>query len=404
MASQYDIIADEWENRANDLAQWAMDTLINRKDVWGQYSVLTPTERRREGRSYKAMTLPQKHLRGNDMVSIDKLTRHFASRHQRKPQIIGLHAKSKNTTSRWMGIDIDMHDDNKTNAEDHSRRNLVGAVEWWKKLQGLGYDPLLFNSNDNGGYHLWILFAEPAPTADVFAFAKSIVTTWEETGLDEEPETFPKRVKEDSIGSWFRLPGLHHTKHHYSSVWSGDDWLDDPWLTGHAAIDCMINTVPGPPPPVKADGAEHTARKRIVVEDPVAPVISNKRRSFKRTGKATVCVDLDGVLAQRVKGKTAIGPPIDGAVEFLAELAQSSKIIIYSARFANKKAVDAEKLETRLRNWLNKNQLTFDDIHTGKGKPVAHAYIDDRAVACRPIDDGLQAFNLALDAVASLID
>jgi len=373
MASQYDIIADEWEDRAGDLAQWAMDNLINRKDVWGQYSVLTPTERRREGRSYKAMTLPQKHLRGNDMVSIDKLTRHFASRHQRKPQIIGLHAKSKETTSRWLGIDVDMHDDSKTNAEDHARRNLVGVVEWWKKLQGLGYDPLLFNSNDNGGYHLWILFAEPAPTADVFAFAKSIVTTWEETGLEEEPETFPKRVKEDSIGSWFRLPGLHHTKHHYSSVWSGDDWLDDPWLTGHAAIDCMINTVPGPPPPVKADGAEHTARKRIVVEDRPAPVKS-KRNSFKRTGKATVCVDFDGVLAQKVGGKTRIGPPI------------------------------REKLAEKIRKWLNKHQMSFDSIHTEHGKPVAQAYVDDRGVSCRPETDGMQAFNRALDDIKELVD
>lgn len=104
MASHDDIIADEWESRAGELAEWAMDKLINRKDVWGQYTVLTPSERRREGRSYKAMTLPQKHLRGEDRVTIDKLTRHFASRHGRKPQIIGLHAKSKQTTSKWFGF------------------------------------------------------------------------------------------------------------------------------------------------------------------------------------------------------------------------------------------------------------------------------------------------------------
>ena len=35
-------------------------------------------------------------------------------------------------------------------------------------------------------------------------------------GLDEEPETFPKKPKDGSIGAWFRLPGLHHTKYHYA--------------------------------------------------------------------------------------------------------------------------------------------------------------------------------------------
>ena len=78
---------------------------------------------------------------------------------------------------------------------------------------------------------------------------KGIAETWEDNGLDEEPETFPKKVKEGSLGSWFRLPGLHHTRYHYSSLWSGDDWLDDPWLTGHSAIDVMLEARGGPPPP-----------------------------------------------------------------------------------------------------------------------------------------------------------
>ena len=110
MATEHEIIGEEWAERASELADWAMERLVNRKDVWGQYSVLTPAERRREGKSYKAMTLPKKEMRGEDMVTIDKLTRHFRSRHHRKPQIIGLHTKSKETTSRWFGIDIDLHD------------------------------------------------------------------------------------------------------------------------------------------------------------------------------------------------------------------------------------------------------------------------------------------------------
>jgi hypothetical protein len=151
-----EIIGEEWALRASELADWAMEHLVNRKDVWGQYSVLTPSERRRSGRSYKAMTLPMKDKRGADMVTLDKLTRHFASRSLRKPQIIGLHAKSKEATSKWFAIDIDLHDESKTNAQDHARRNLNGALEWCDQLRADGYDPLLFNSNGYGGYHIWV--------------------------------------------------------------------------------------------------------------------------------------------------------------------------------------------------------------------------------------------------------
>ena len=240
MATQYEIVAEEWKDRSRELAEWAMLRLVNRKDVWGQYAALTPGEQKKLGRAYKAMTLPVASKRGPDMVTLDKLTRHFASRHQRRPQIIGLHAKSEEDTSRWFGIDIDMHDDSKADAEAHARRNLIAAIDWWRRLQALGYDPLLFDSNGNGGYHLWVLFDQPAPTQDVFGMAWSLVSEWQKSNLMEEPETFPKQLKPGSLGAWFRLPGLHHTREHYGRVWSGDDWLDDPWLSGHAAVDAML--------------------------------------------------------------------------------------------------------------------------------------------------------------------
>ena len=156
MASQHEIVVEEWQSRAREMAQWAMDRLVNRKDVWGQYASLTPGEQKKLGRTYKAMTLPVAAKRGPDMVTLDKLTRHFASAHRQRPQIIGLHASCKENTSRWFGIDIDMHDSEKADAEEHARRNLVGAIHWWRKLQAMGYDPLLFDSNNNGGYHLWV--------------------------------------------------------------------------------------------------------------------------------------------------------------------------------------------------------------------------------------------------------
>jgi len=137
MGTEHEIIGEEWAERAGAMADWAMLRLVNRKDVWGQYSVLTPAERRRSGKTYKAMTLPMKDKRGPDMVTLDKLTRHFASRHRRKPQIIGLHAKSTEATSKWFAIDIDLHDESAVGAEDHARRNLNAALTWCKMFQHL---------------------------------------------------------------------------------------------------------------------------------------------------------------------------------------------------------------------------------------------------------------------------
>lgn len=405
MPTPHEIIGEEWAARASELADWAMDNLVNRKDVWGQYSVLTPAERRRLGRSYKAMTLPRKEMRGDDMVTIDKLTRHFASRHHRKPQIIGLHAKSREHTSRWFGIDIDMHDCTKSDAEDHARRNLNCALEWWRGLQDKGYDPMLFDTNTQGGYHLWVLFSEPAPTVDIYAMVKGLVGTWEHHNLEEEPETFPKKVKEGSLGSWFRLPGLHHTRYHYSSLWSGDEWLDRPWLVGHNAIDVMLGTRGGPPPP-RVDQKDPDMKDLLTRGRVSKRSIASQERKFKRTGRAKVCVDLDGVLAQHLNhGKrTEIGPPIDGAVEFSRDLHRGADIIIHTARIADLAAPDRAEMKSIIEAWLEKHRIVYNLVYDGEGKPVAHAYIDDRGVACRPEHDGQRAFAQALEATQRLCD
>ncbi len=407
MASKHEIIGEEWKDRAPELAEWAMQHLVNRKDVWGQYSVLTPSERIKEGRSYKAMTLPRKDMRGDDMVTLDKLTRHFASRHHHKPQIIGLHAKSKQTTSKWLGIDIDCHDSDSVAAEDHARRNLNGALKWWHDFQKMGYDPLLIDSNGAGGYHLWVLFKDPAPTQDVYALAKKIVTQWESNNLDEEPETFPKKVKEGSLGAWFRLPGLHHTREHYGKIWSGDDWLEEPWLDGHAAIDAMLNIMPGPPPP-KSTGVDKTPRKTrlTTLKKTSAKKASARKNRFKSTTKPTICVDLDGVLADRTytKGKTEIGEPIDGAVDFSHELAEFAEILILTSRFSEiKTAQDSEKMEKAIRNWLDKHKFSYHEIWTKSAKPPAQAYIDDHGVYCCPKKEGIGAFNTALASTRYLL-
>ena len=414
MAASEEIIGEEWKQRSTELADWAMEHLVNRRDVWGQYALLSPEEARESGRTYKAMTLPVPDMRGEDRVTLEKLARHFASRRLHRPQLIGLHAESQEGTSRWLAIDIDNHDLDAVGADVRARRNLAGALSWWRGFAERGYDPLLFDSSGRGGYHLWVLFAEPAPTAAVFAMVKAVAASWEVSGLEEEPEVFPKQPRPDSLNAWFRLPGMHHTQPHYSRLWSGEEWLSDPWLDGHAAIDAMLQVIPGPPPPPVSEVA------------PSPPAAASRRtatarkRRFSVSGRPTVCLDLDGVLVDRTYGRGAeeLGDPIDGAVEFTRALAEEADIVIHTARLGGSPAgvggagaigqeggaqAAAQRLRLeRIRTWLDQHGFVYREIAVDVGKPVAAAYVDDRGVSCRPMDDGPRAFEEALTAVRRL--
>jgi len=388
------VIGEEWRRRAPDLANWAWDRLVNRKDVWGQYTKMSERERRESKRGYKALTLPQKKMRGKDMVTDDKLNRHFGS--LKRFHLIGLHSKSAENTCRWFAIDIDLHDPDAAEAEDCARRNFAAALGWWEALQQQGYDPLLLDSNGAGGFHLWTLLAEPAPAADVFGFADELVSDWEKRNLDAQPETYPKSAKleGEKLGAWLRVPGLHHTRDHFTKVWSGEDWLDDPWLEGEAAIEMLLAATPGPPPPT------------VEVKDPhlqPAPKqkVAKKKRSRKRL---TVCVDLDGVLSNYGgwKGIEHFGEPIPGAVDFTKDLSRRYRIVIFTSRCHEEEGRDVDYARKLVTAWLDRHGFAYDEIYTGNGKPFANAYIDDRAVSCRPQEDGGEAFAQALEGVEKL--
>ena len=288
-------------------------------------------------------------------------------------------------------------------ADVRARRNLAGALAWWRAFGERGYDPLLFDSSGRGGYHLWVLFAEPAPTAAVFDLVKAVASTWEANQLEEEPEVFPKQPRPGSLNAWFRLPGMHHTQPHYSRLWSGEEWLSDPWLEGHAAIDAMLQVIPGPPPPAPAGAPSPSAPERSAAV---------RKQRFSGAGRPTVCLDLDGVLVDRTyaRGGETLGDPIDGAVEFTRALAEQADIVIHTARLANRPAgasdgaaqAEQRRIEERIRAWLDQHGFAYKEIALAVGKPIASAYVDDRGVSCRPLDDGPRAFEEALAAVRRL--
>ena len=119
----------------------------------------------------------------------------------------------------------------------------------------------------------------------------------------------------------------------------------------------------------------------------------------------TVCIDLDGVLAEHDgwKGIQNIGDPIDGAQDFVDELAKDFKIMIFTTRCNAEvnKEEDQETLVGIVREWLQTHSFKYDIIEIGK--PVAIAYIDDRGVNCRPQENNF-AFRYALAEVRKLND
>lgn len=105
--------------------------------------------------------------------------------------------------------------------------------------------------------------------------------------------------------------------------------------------------------------------------------------------KKTVCVDLDGVLAKYDgwKGVYHIGEPIKGAREFLQALRDRNyTIVIHTTRASAtvNRGFHRGNLHRRIEVSLQENEMPYHSIWTGDGKPLAIAYVDDRAVFCAP--------------------
>lgn len=103
--------------------------------------------------------------------------------------------------------------------------------------------------------------------------------------------------------------------------------------------------------------------------------------------KPTVAVDLDGVLAtyDGWKGLDHIGAARPGAVPFMAALRKDYYVMVHSSRACHDNArheagETEESLRGRIEAWLRKHNIEFDAVWSGHGKPIALAYLDDRAV------------------------
>lgn len=106
-------------------------------------------------------------------------------------------------------------------------------------------------------------------------------------------------------------------------------------------------------------------------------------------------VDLDGTIAQLTHKRA----PYPGAKEFLEELHETFDIVIHTCRCnPDIGGYAPHLLANSVRAYLEKYELPYDEIFVGTAKPLAHIYIDDRAVACCPDVDS-EAYRKVLEKV-----
>lgn len=224
------IDADAWRRHAPALSAFAFSQLPNRYDVWGAY--VHPDYRAQWG---KTVTAPAKRARGVQVLTEATLARHFAARHA--GDVIGLHTTSPDLTSRWFGFDFDVHLEEGPIPDGHVERVRDGLA-WCTRALTASCSVLLEDSNGAGGRHLWVRFTHPVPTARVYAWLYRLATDCM-TATGYRPELYPKQgvlPRGKQFGNWLRLPGLHHSRPH----WSRLAFPGERWQRGAAAVERLL--------------------------------------------------------------------------------------------------------------------------------------------------------------------
>lgn len=346
MPSYFELVAADWRRRAPELAAWTMKHLVNRTDVWGRYLAKQNRRDLPGGGKNKAITAPFREERGKVFLGESSLVKHFKASHG--GGILGLHSVAADFSSRWMAIDVDLHDEEDLSVTPEG--NFAAAHYWWERLQQLGFDALLMDSNGAGGFHLMVVFETPMDNRSVHAFAANLIADYSNRGLDTAPEIFPNKGLIQHYGSWLRLPGRHHTREHYTRIWNDEPGLDEQWLSGDEAIERILHTQ-------------------------LAPVELCERHGIEVKRK-TVCLDFDGVIHSYQQGWTGEDsipdPPINGVDRAIERLRTHFNVVVNSSRCRSESGRQA------IQRWLHQHGIEVDNVC--EHKPPAHVYIDDRAV------------------------
>ncbi|MDY3557046.1 phage/plasmid primase, P4 family [Gemmata sp. JC717] len=214
-----------WHARADELARWALLRMVNRTDRCGGCFVGAGGKVRRTTRPSDGPA--------PGFVNHPRLVQHFSA--TAAAHVVGLHAIAPDGTGKWVAVDVDAHPDRPFDPDANERFARAG----FDRLTGLGFRPLLTQSNGTGGFHLLALFAEPVPARELFAFGRWLARDHAAFGLPDAPETFPKQRElraNARYGSWLRLVGRHHARDFWSPVWDGTGWR-----TGADAVEHVLS-------------------------------------------------------------------------------------------------------------------------------------------------------------------
>jgi hypothetical protein len=214
-------MARAWARWAVQLAVWTMQNLVVRTDRYGgQY--LDP-----EGVIQR--TTPH------------ELTRRLIERHfaagvgARTEDIIGLHNTGLDKTCGWAAVDVDRHYES---IDPVANRRYAKRV--LRRALRAGFAALLVDSSGGtGGFHVFILFAEPVPVAEAFRLVRYLARGHGRFGLPKPPDLFPRSREPGGLGlgCWLRLFGRHHKRPVWARIWCPERRR---WLEGEAAVKAIL--------------------------------------------------------------------------------------------------------------------------------------------------------------------
>lgn len=104
---------------------------------------------------------------------------------------------------------------------------------------------------------------------------------------------------------------------------------------------------------------------------------------LKEVHQRTIASDFDGTIAtyDGWKGPDNFGQPMKNTIDKLKKEKQNgSMIVIHTCRLNPELQKDGVNSKELLMKWLADNDVPYDDIWVGEGKPIADEYWDDRAV------------------------
>jgi hypothetical protein len=243
-----------WNERREPLAAWTMNRMVNRYDRHGRYFL-------KDG-------APAPFTAGELTAGI--ILNHFAVGPglEGAKEIIGLLTGVNEEVdglgrgesfSRWLRIDLDNHGGD----PEVAFTNLKAALAWRDLLIGLGFHPLVIDSDGRGGIWLDVIFDEPARSEYVRLFGLWLTRDWQEHGLKAPPEVFPKTMVQakgagaGEYGSWARLYGRRPKSDHWSRV-----YRDGGWLEGEEVIEAILDTAGDSPQLIVIEAREFQPHAR----------------------------------------------------------------------------------------------------------------------------------------------